>query len=307
MAEQRKEAVLLKDEAQDHGLMPITYPKRINGPSQLISKRCNWIVSSMSHAILKLSYLPHVVVVLLFSLTLAAAQQALPGQDILQPEEILARFVQTETLVREALNQHTFRREVVLQTISGDGSVTGEYIRYSQFLFDDKGNRIERVVFHPPSTIREMRITKEDIQDLAGAQLLGIDIVEATKYRLAYLQQEDLQGRKVYVVSVTPRILPNPHRMSERFFCGHVWIDAQTFQIVKIRGKVEPQGKQRFPVFETWRTPVTAQLHLPSRTEADDILHFPSRNVNYRIRVRYYDYKRFASTVNVIEIDEPGN
>jgi hypothetical protein len=261
----------------------------------------------MSHNFSRLLQIPGGAIVILLYCAVSMAQIITPTETITPSDEILARFVKTETAVREALNQHTFKRDVVLQTISNDGSVTGEYIRNSEFLFDDKGNRIERVVFHPPSTIREMRITKEDIQDLAGAQLLGIDIVEATKYSLAYVRQEELEGRRAYVVSVTPRLEPNPHRMSERFFCGLVWIDSQTFQIVKIKGKVAPQGKQRFPVFETWRTPVTSQLQLPTRTEADDILHFPNRNVNYRIRVRYYDYKRFASTVKVIEIDEPGN
>ena len=35
------------------------------------------------------------------------------------------------------------------------------------------------------------------------------------------------------------------------------------------------------------------------------MLHFPNRDVNYRIRVRYYDYKLFASTVRVKELHEP--
>src|SRR5207253_11439202 len=107
-------------------------------------------------------------------------------KDSSDPASILASVVAAENKVREALNQHTFKRDVVLQTIGPNGEVTGEYIRNSQFLFDDKGNRIERVTYHPPSTIREMRITKEDIQDLAGAQLLGIDIVDAAKYKLTY-------------------------------------------------------------------------------------------------------------------------
>jgi hypothetical protein len=93
--------------------------------------------------------------------------------------------------------------------------------------------------------------------------------------------------------------------MSERFFWGTVWIDAQTSQIVKIKGVVEPHGKQRFPLFETWREPTGASLYLPARTEADDILHFPKYDVHYRVRVRYYDYKLFASKLKVTEIDEP--
>jgi hypothetical protein len=58
-------------------------------------------------------------------------------------------------------------------------------------------------------------------------------------------------------------------------------------------------------MFETWRGPNTAALSLPTRTEADDILHFPKRDVRYRIRVRYYDYKLFASQLKVTEIEEP--
>ena len=235
---------------------------------------------------------------------LVASNAAAPSV-MTTPATILAAFLKTETQVREALNQHTFKRDVVLQTIRRDGQVTGEYIRNSQFLFDDKGNRIERVLYHPPSTIREMRITREDIQDLAGAQLLGIDIVESTKYRLSYTGDEMLEGRPVYVVSVEPTAKPDPHHMNERFFCGRVWIDAQLFQVVKIKGVVEPHGKQRFPVFETWREPISAALFLPARTEADDTLHFANRDVRYRIRVKYYDYRIFAGKLKVTEVDEP--
>jgi hypothetical protein len=223
------------------------------------------------------------------------------------PQTIIASFIQTETGLREALKQHTFKRDVVLQTIGPNGQVTGQYLRNSEFLFDDRGNRIERVTYHPPSTIREMRITKEDIQDLAGAQLLGIDIFEARKYKLIYRGEELLAGKSVYLVNIEPAVKPNPHRMKERYFRGSVWIDAVTFQIVKARGVVEPQGKQRFPLFETWRESAGASFAFPTRTEADDVLRFPNRDVNYRIRVRYYDYKHFTSTVNVKELDQSDN
>jgi hypothetical protein len=218
---------------------------------------------------------------------------------------ILASVVAAENKVRQALNQHTFKRDVVLQTIGPNGDVTGEYIRNSQFLFDDHGRRIERVIFHPASTIREMRITKEDIQDLAGAQLLGIDIVEATKYNLTYAGTEMVDARQLFAVDVTPLIAPDPHHMAERFFVGRVWVDPTNLQIVKIKGVVEPQGKQRFPMFQTWREPINNAPAFPTRTEADDVLHFPGRDVHYRIRVRYYDYQLFGSKVSIKEIDEP--
>lgn len=92
---------------------------------------------------------------------------------LLTPERLLIDFMNSEGRVREALNQHTFRRDVLIQTIGPDGEVTGQYVRNSQFVFDDKGGRVERVLFHPGSTLQGVKITKEDIQDLAGAQLLG--------------------------------------------------------------------------------------------------------------------------------------
>ena len=221
------------------------------------------------------------------------------------PATILAHFVEVETKGREALNQHTFKRDVILQTIGPNGEVTGEYVRNSQFLFDDQGRRIERVLFHPPSTIRAMRITKEDIQDLAGSQLLGVDMIEANKYQLTYAGLEIVDSRQLFAIDVTPLDKPNPKRMRERFFVGRVWIDPITFQIIKIKGVVEPQGKQRFPVFVTWREPLNGAFAFPARTEADDILRFPTGDVHYRIKVNYYDYKLFGSKVTITEIDEP--
>ncbi len=280
----------------------------------------------MSRLFLDYLKTPGLLFVAAVSLSVAAAQQGPLGSlrnsnpplhavDLLReppappvlrrsPERAIADLVTVETKVREALNQHTFKRDVVLQTIGRNGEVTGEYVRNSQFVFDDRGNRIERVTYHPQSTIREMRITREDIQDLAGAQLLGIDVFESNKYELTFAGQEALNACDTYAIDVAPRQAPDPHRMSERFFVGRVWIDSTSLQIVKIRGVVEPHGKQRFPIFETWREQAVTPFLFPTRTEADDVLHFHGRDVHYRIKVRYYDYQRFASKVSVTEANE---
>lgn len=223
----------------------------------------------------------------------------------LTANELLAKFVRNEARVRQALNHHTFKRDVLLETIGPQGEVTGQYVRNSQFVFDDKGNRIERVLYHPRSTLRGMKITKEDVQDLAGAQLLGIDITETGKYRLQIAGTETLDSHTVFAIDVTPLQTPNPFRMRDRFFVGRVWVDADTLQIVRVRGKAEPQGKQRFPTFQTWREVVSGDLLFPSRTHADDILRFPESDVHYRVHVRYYDYRLFASKVTITEIDTP--
>lgn len=150
-----------------------------------------------------------------------------------------------------------------------------------------------------------MRITKEDIQDLAGAQLLGIDITESGKYRLTYAGLDKFDSREVFAIDVSPMQTPNAHRMKERFFVGRIWVDPTSFRLLKVKGVVEPQGKQRFPVFQTWREAVTEGHWFPTRTEVDDILRFPHMEVHYRVKVRYHGYKRFASKVTITEINEP--
>lgn len=215
--------------------------------------------------------------------------------------QIIAAFLKTEAATREALNQHTCKREVILETIGPNGEVTGQYIRQSQFIFDDKGNRIERVLYHPASTITQLRITKEDIQDLAGAQLLGVDVTEVGKYKLSYAGTDMIGSQRAFIIDVAPVVAPDPQHMKQRYFVGRVWINADNYHLIKVKGVVEPHGKQRFPVFETWRGMV-GDLLLPVRTQADDVLHFPRIDVHYRINVRYYDYQRFSSKVVITEV-----
>ncbi|HKO60463.1 MAG TPA: hypothetical protein VJV03_04830 [Pyrinomonadaceae bacterium] len=227
-----------------------------------------------------------------------------PPPPSLNGARVIEQFVKAEKLVRDSMNQHMFKRDVLLQTIGPDGEPNGDYIRRSEFIFDDRGNRIERVVYHPAPSLQRMKITKEDIQDLAGAQLLGIDVTEQSKYRLIFVGAETLVNRQTFAIDVTPHVKPNPHKMKNRFFVGRIWIDAKTFQIVKVRGKVEPQGKQRFPIFETWRDTPQGELLFPTRTHADDILHFPQFDVHYSVQVRYYDYKLFAGKVTIKDVED---
>lgn len=223
-----------------------------------------------------------------------------------EPLEVIKRFVSTEGIFRETMRQYSFKRDVILQTIGPDGRVTGEYIRNSQFILDDRDGRVERVLYHPKSTIREMKITKEDIQDLACAQLFGFEITDLSRYDFAYKGRETVNSLETFVIEVRPTESPDSSRMRERFFAGRIWVDAHSFQIVRMRGITLPQGKQRFPVFETSRGQIAgSELLFPVATFADDTLHFSNRDVHYRITVRYYDYKRFSSKVSIVEIDQP--
>ena len=226
-----------------------------------------------------------------------------PGMVRTSPATLIKNFIDAEMRFRETLVQFSFKRDVTMQTIGPQGEVTGEYIRNSIFVLDDHGRRVERVIYHPKPTLKDLKITKEDIQDLAGSQLFGLELSDLTSYNLSYLGEETVNGRLMYVIAVSPNQEPDPRHMRSRFFVGRFWIEPGTFQPVYLEGVTEPHGKQRFPSFKNERQIEIDNLRFPSSTYADEVLRFPRRDIHYRIKATYYDFKRFAGRVKIVELD----
>lgn len=239
-----------------------------------------------------------------------ASAPSLSGAGALSPAEInriITAMAAKETIFRQALNQYSFRRDATLQTIGLGGQVSGEYRRISQFVFDDRGNRSERIIQFPMPTLTELTVTQEDLEDLAGTQLFSLDATHIDQYNLTYVGKERIDELNLYVFDVTPRMTEAEMRRSrQRFFQGRIWVDDQDLQIVKARGKAVPEvGDQRFPIFETYREQIDGRFWFPTYTYADDQLVFRNGNVvHIRLIVRFTDYQRFRSRVEVTDIDD---
>jgi hypothetical protein len=232
----------------------------------------------------------------------AQVGSAVKGLDV---ERIIRTFTAKETEFRKALNAYAFRRDATIQTIGMGGQITGEYHRESQFVFAEGGDRFEKITYFPLSTLTEITMTQEDLEDLGGVQPFALEASKINLYNFNYVGTERLDELDTYVFDVAPKVVPK--KVSERFFQGRIWVDEKDLQIVKVRGKGVPEGKQRFPVFETYREQVDGKYWFPTYTYADDELVFPKgQTVHLRMRVRYTDYKRFGSKVRVIEESEPG-
>lgn len=209
-----------------------------------------------------------------------------------------------ETIFRQALNNYAFKREAVVQTIGMGGQISGEYRRDSQFIFTADNRRSERITFFPTPTLTEISVTNEDLEDLGGIQPFALESSKITAYNFAYLGKEKIDELDLYVFDVTPKVLPDPKKSKERFFQGRIWVDDKDLQIVKARGKGVPEGKQRFPTFETYREQIDGRYWFPTYTFADDTLVFESgQSVRIRTRVRYMDYKKPRVTVEVLPDD----
>jgi len=216
-------------------------------------------------------------------------------------DKIVQAFSAKETEFRRALAEYAFKRDATIQTIGMGGEVTGEYHRVSQFVFDDRDQRFEKITFFPPPTLTELVVTAEDIEDLGGVQPFALEAGKINQYNFNYLGKERIDELNTYVFDVAPKIVPK--KVSERFFQGRIWVDQQDLQIVKVRGKGVPEGNQRFPLFETYREQVDGRYWFPTYTQADDELQFPKgQTIHVRMLVRYTDYRRFRSKVRITEV-----
>jgi len=218
---------------------------------------------------------------------------------------VIRAFTAKETQFREALNQYAFKRDATVQTIGMGGQVTGEYHRVSQFVFDDQGNRFEKITYFPTPTLTEITVTQEDIEDLGGIQPFALEASKLGQYNFNFVGPEHVDELDTYVFDVGPKVMPNAEKSKERFFQGRVWVDARDLQIVKVKGKGVPEGKQRFPLFETYREQIDGRYWFPTYTYADDNLTFSNGQiVHVRMLVKYTDFQRFSSKVRVTEVDE---
>ena len=81
------------------------------------------------------------------------------------PEDVIKRFAAKETEFAKARDQYTYRQDVKVETVDGE-TVDGQYHEVFDVMFDDKGHRIENVVFAPQSSLTKIFMSQEDFEDI---------------------------------------------------------------------------------------------------------------------------------------------
>lgn len=209
------------------------------------------------------------------------------GADV---ERILASFRAKETQFRQALSAYGFKRDAIVQSIGMGGQVTGEYHRTSYLTFDSQGKQREKVISFPIPTLP---ISPADLEDLNTIEIFGVEAEKIDRYKFTYVGRERVDELDTYVFDVQPKAMPDAKKSQERFFQGRIWIDDRDMQLVKAKGKGVPEGKQRFPTFETYRQQMDDGYWFPNLTIADDTLVMPNgRPVHLRMRVRFTDFEK---------------
>ncbi|GBC81528.1 hypothetical protein HRbin10_00640 [bacterium HR10] len=219
-------------------------------------------------------------------------------------EEIIRKFAENESRLRQEFKNFLFRQDITIQTLGPRGLVTGEFRRVSEIIVNDRGEREERILYFPVPTLREIVVTQYDFADFAGIQPFALGVEDLPKYLVTYVGRERIDEIDTYVFDVRPRRPPDPKKMHERYFQGRIWVDTVDLMIVKVQGKGLPEDREnKFPRFETYRENIEDKLWFPTYTYADDVLDFPGRSVRVRMVIRYTNYRRFSGKIEIGDIE----
>jgi len=226
------------------------------------------------------------------------------------PDDIIKRFAEKETEFAKARDQYTYRQDVKVETLDGD-TVDGQYREVFDVMFDDKGHRMENVVFAPQSSLTKIYMSEEDMQDIRHMLPFVLTTDQLPEYNILYAGQQQEDELHCYVFDIAPKKIEG----KKRYFQGRVWVDDHDLQIVKTYGKTVPDlcndkpcsevkkktdNQNLFPKFTTWRQQIDGQYWFPVYTKADDELHFNLEDVHIKEIVKYEDYKRFGANSRIL-------
>jgi outer membrane lipoprotein-sorting protein len=244
----------------------------------------------------------------------ASAQTGQTGRKQLSPDEVIKAFTTKESELFDIWKEYSYIQESKMQVLGQANTISGEFFQVSEFVFNDTGKRIERILKAPPSTLDQagLTMTVEDRNAIVNLQPFALTKEDLPNYQVNYVGKEKVDELNCYVFDVTPRAMLNSRELDRlrsqkiegKFFQGKIWVDDEDLQIVKTAGKTVPEFKQRFPRFETYRENIDGRYWFPTYTFGDDFLEFDRFRVHVRMVIKYKNYRQFQSDVKLVGVEE---
>ena len=108
------------------------------------------------------------VLVLSALFPLAAAPQEKAGD--IPVSEVIRKFSEKEKEFRQARENYVYRQEVRVQELGLSDRVVGEFQMTTDVSFDDKGRRVEKVIYAPAPSLKNVSMTAEDFEHIRSIQ-----------------------------------------------------------------------------------------------------------------------------------------
>jgi len=220
----------------------------------------------------------------------------------ISPEDLIKKFAAEETRVNDARSRYTYTQDVLVQTLNGN-SVDGQFHEITNVSYDDKGKRIENVSFSEVSTLRDVQISAEDMDDIRVFMPWMLTTDQLPDYKISYAGQQHVDDLDTYVFHVEPA----KEEKNKRYFQGRVWVDSRDLQVVKLCGKSVPEQIRRKkkdpvevrPTFVGYRQLVDGYW-FPAYARVDDTLRFGVQSIHLREIVKFRDYKKRQPTTAAV-------
>jgi hypothetical protein len=221
------------------------------------------------------------------------------------PPDLARRIAHQESETQAARNDYTYRQSLVFAELDAHGAQTGEYREDRDVIFSPEHERTERMIGKPLATLKRLKMTDEDFQDIRGIQPFVMTEDQLWNYETKFRGDETIDGVDCWVLQVRPRQI----LQGQRLFDGMLWADKKDYSIVRLEGQAVPQMLSRplenlFPRFTTLRQLVDGVHRFPVYTFADDTLPFSTGLQRVRMTIRYSQYKRFGAD-SVIKFEKP--
>src|SRR5437899_7495124 len=78
------------------------------------------------------------------------------------PDDIIQRFAAKEAEFRKARENYTYRQSVKMEELDPDGRVGGKWEITSDIIFGPNKQRVEKVVYAPMITLKNIGLTPQD-------------------------------------------------------------------------------------------------------------------------------------------------
>ena len=209
-------------------------------------------------------------------------------------QQLVQKFLAGEDKVQAARSHYQFTEDVMVKTLDGN-TANGQFHQITNVSYDEHGKRLEAVAFAEQSTLRDISLSAEDMNDIHVFMQWILTSEQAAQYDLTYAGQQHVDDLDTYVFHVVPK----KEEKNKRYFQGRVWVDSRDLQVVKLCGKSIPdtvhvkknQPIDIRPIFVSYRQIVDGNW-FPTYTRVDDTLHFKAESVHVREIVKLTGYKR---------------
>lgn len=207
--------------------------------------------------------------------------------------QLLQQVAKNEDAIQQAYVGYTFAQSTRVQELAAPGAPAGEFNVEGEVYRKPDGERYERVLKPPVSTLKRTVFEIPDVEKFVSLPFFILTTAELPHYNVTFEGDEKLDEIHAYILRVQPKQM---ERMIHRFD-GVVWVDDHDMAIVKSYGRFITDVAQSetlqepFLDFEVYRENVVGHLWFPTYVRSDSVIAQKDGDLHLRLIMRSTNFQ----------------